>query len=170
MEQQHFLPPVAQKKPHPITFHGDTRIDDYFWLRDRNNPDVIDHLLQENSYTERVMKHTEALQRRLFKEMRSRIKETDESVPEKDGEYYYYHRMEEGKQYPIYCRKKGSLHSPEEVVLDQNELASGHVFCSIGAFDISTNHQYLVYGVDFDGDEVYTLYVKDLFSGLLLSE
>src|SRR3990167_4029108 len=170
MEQQHFLPPVAQKKPHPITFHGDTRIDDYFWLRDRNNPDVIDHLLQENSYTERVMKHTEALQRRLFKEMLSRIKETDESVPEKDGEYYYYHRMEEGKQYPIYCRKKGSLHSPEEVVLDQNELASGHVFCSIGSFDISTNHQYLVYGVDFDGDEVYTLYVKDLFSGLLLSE
>ncbi|MBI4530752.1 MAG: hypothetical protein HY709_04450 [Candidatus Latescibacteria bacterium] len=163
-------PSVAKVIPASDTIHGEVRTDPYFWLRERSNPDVIDYLEAENSYTEAMMKHTEKLQEQLYKELLGRIKETDLSVPEKRDEYYYYTRTEEGKQYPIYCRKKGSLRAEEEVVLDQNLLASGHAYLRMGVYKISPDHQLLAYSVDTTGVETYTLYVKDLNTGQLLRD
>ena len=108
-----------------MTVHGDTRIDNYFWLRDRKDPDTIAYLEAENAYTKEKLQHTEALQAKLYAEMLGRIKQTDLSVPVKRDEYFYYTRTEEGKQYAIHCRKKGSLEAPEEILLDCNVLAEG---------------------------------------------
>ncbi len=155
-------PPVAEKHPHVLELHGDQRVDDYFWIRDRDNPKVIAYLEAENAYTSAMMQHTEALQTRLYEEMLARIKETDLSVPYRQDNYYYYTRTEEGKAYPIYCRKKGTLDAPEEVLLDQNELAKGHEFFSLGVFKVSPNHQILAYSVDTSGAEQYTLFFLDL--------
>ena len=155
-------PPVAEKHPYVSVLHGDERIDNYFWMRDRDNPKVIAYLEAENAYTESMMQHTEALQTTLYDEMLTRIKETDLSVPYRKGDFYYYSRTEEGKAYPIYCRKHGSLDATEEVLLDQNELASGHDFLSLGVFQVSPNHQLLAYSVDTTGDEQYTLFFLDL--------
>ena len=162
--------PTAPKRPYEITQHGQTRIDNYYWMRDRSDPEVLKYLHAENDYLEEIMGHTKSLQETLYAEMKSRIKETDVSVPEKRGEYLYYSRTEEGKQYPIYCRKKGSLESPEEILLDQNDLAEGKSFCSLGALTVSPDGSKLAYSVDIDGREVYTLYIKDLETGCLLSE
>lgn len=156
------VPPVAEKHPDVSVLHGDERIDNYFWMRDRDNPKVIAYLEAENAYTESMMQHTEALQTTLYDEMLSRIKETDLSVPYRKGDFYYYSRTEEGKAYPIYCRKQGSLDATEEVLLDQNELAAGHDFLSLGVFQVSPNHQLLAYSVDTTGDERYTLFFLDL--------
>ena len=155
-------PPVAQKLPQVLELHGDQRVDDYFWMRDRDDPKVIAYLEAENAYTSTMMQHTEALQATLYEEMLARIKETDLSVPSRKNDYYYYARTEEGKAYPIYCRKKGSLDAPEEVLLDQNELAEGHEYFSLGAFEVSPNHQLLAYSVDTSGAELYTLFFLDL--------
>jgi oligopeptidase B len=163
-------PPVAKVLPMSDTIHGEVRTDPYFWLRERSNPDVVAYLEAENRYTETMMKHTESLQEQLYKELLGRIKETDLSVPEKLDDYYYYSRTEEGKQYPIYCRKKGSLSAEEEIVLDQNLLASGHEYLRIGVYRISPNHQLLAYSADTTGSETYTLYVKDLSTGQLLRD
>ncbi len=163
-------PPVAKKIPKSDTLFGDVRVDNYYWLRDRKNPDVINYLKAENEYALAVMKDSEALQKKLYDEMLSRIKETDLSVPVKIDDYYYYTRTEEGKQYPIYCRKKGSLEAPEEVLLDQNKLAEGHDFCRLGVYKVSPNHRYLAYSVDFRGSETYTLRIKDLQTGELLPD
>ena len=114
--------PTAPKRPYEITQHGYTRIDNYYWMRDRSDPEVLKYLHAENDYLEEIMGHTKSLQETLYSEMKGRLKETDSTVPEKRGDYFYYSRTEEGKQYPIYCRKKGSLDSPEEILLDQNEL------------------------------------------------
>ncbi len=124
-------PPVAQKLPQVLVLHEDQRVDDYFWMRDRDVPKIIAYLEAENAYTSTMMQHTEALQATLYEEMLARIKETDLSVPSRKNDYYYYARTEEGKAYPIYCRKKGSLDAPEEVLLDQNELAEGHEYFSL---------------------------------------
>ena len=118
-------PPVAAKKPKVREMHGDTFVDDYFWLREKTNPEVTKYLEAENAYTDAVMKPLDGLQERLYKEMLGRIKETDLSVPARDGGYFYYSRTEQGKQYQIYCRKKGSLDAPEEIYLDLNELGKG---------------------------------------------
>jgi oligopeptidase B len=126
--------PIAPKRPHKITQHGQTRIDEYFWMRHRDDPAVIEYLLAENDYLDEVMQHTKPLQEQLFEEMKARIKEDDETVPEQHGNYYYYTRTETGKQYPYYCRKQGSLDAPEQILLDQNALAEGKTFCRIGAF------------------------------------
>ena len=155
-------PPVAQKLPQVLVLHEDQRVDDYFWMRDRDDPKVIAYLEAENAYTSTMMQHTEALQATLYEEMLARIKETDLSVPSRKNDYYYYARTEEGKAYPIYCRKKGSLDAPEEVLLDQNELAEGHEYFSLGAFEVSPNHQLLAYSVDTSGAELYTLFFLDL--------
>ncbi len=160
--QTSVTPPVAEKHPHVLELHGDRRVDDYFWIRDRDNPKVIAYLEAENAYTSAMMQHTEALQTRLYEEMLARIKETDLSVPYRKDNYYYYTRTEEGKAYPIYCRKKGTLDAPEEVLLDQNELAKGHEFFSLGVFKVSPNHQILAYSVDTSGAEQYTLFFLDL--------
>lgn len=155
-------PPVAQKLPEVLTLHEDRRVDDYFWMRESNDPKVIAYLEAENTYTSNMMQHTEALQTSLYEEILARIKETDLSVPSLKNDYYYYARTEEGKAYPIYCRKKGSLDAPEQVLLDQNRLAEGHEYFSLGVFGVSPNHQLLAYSVDTSGAELYTLFFLDL--------
>jgi oligopeptidase B len=155
-------PPVAEQQPYVLELHGDRRIDKYFWMRDLENPQVIAYLEAENAYTAAMMQHTEALQTQLYNEMLARIKETDLSVPYRKDEYYYYSRTEEGKAYPIHCRKKGSLEATEEVLIDENELAQEHEFFELGVFAISPNHQILAYSFDTSGSEQYTLYFLDL--------
>ena len=128
--------PIAPKHPHEIAQHGQTRVDNYYWMRDRNDPETMKHLRAESDYLEEIMQHTKPLQEKLFTEMKARIKEDDSTVPAKSGGYFYYERHEEGKQYPIFCRKQGVLDSAEEILLDQNQLAEGKTFCSVGAFSI----------------------------------
>jgi oligopeptidase B len=162
--------PLAPKRPYEIRQHGHIRVDDYYWMRNREDPALVEYLKQENEYLERMLQHTRPLQEQLFQEMKSRIQEDDTTVPERRGEYYYYRRDEAGKQYPLYCRKQGSLEAPEEIILDQNALAEGKAFCRIGVFAISPDHRKLTYSVDPDGSEKCVLYIKDLDTGSLYSE
>ena len=164
------IPPVAEKKPKELTIHGHTRMDDYYWLREKENPEVIAYLEAENAYTEAMMAHTEPLQERLYEEMVGRIQETDQTAPVPVGDYYYYSRTEEGKQYSIYCRKEGSLDAEEEVLLDLNALAEGHAYLNLGVYKVSPDHRLLAYSLDTDGAEDYVLYVKDLATGELLPD
>src|SRR5947207_466073 len=138
-------PPMAEKKPKTTKIHGETLVDNYFWLREKESPAVMEHLKAEDAYTEAIMKPTAALQEKLYKEMLSHIKQTDVNVPYRQDGYYYYSRTEEGKQYPIYCRKKGSLSAKEDIVLDQNELAKGQKFMSVGAFSPSDDGNLLAF-------------------------
>ncbi|MGC1395438.1 MAG: S9 family peptidase [Coleofasciculaceae cyanobacterium] len=163
-------PPVAEKHPQSLITHKDERIDNYFWLRDRQNPQTIAYLEAENAYTEAMMQHTETLQASLYNEMLARIKETDLSVPYQQGDYYYYSRTETGKSYPIHCRKKGSLENQEEILLDQNQLADGHEYFSLGTFKVSPNHQILAYSIDTKGSEQYTLFFLDIATKKLYPE
>ena len=168
--EQSMTPPVAMTIPKVDTLHGETRIDNYFWLRERDNPAVIEYLKAENKYTETMMKHTEEFQKQLYKELLSRIKETDLSVPEKIDNYHYYTRTEKGKQYEIHCRKKGSLDTEEEILLDENALAAEHEYFSIDVYEVSPDHQLLAFSTDTTGSETYTLYIKDLDTGELLKD
>lgn len=154
--------PKAEKIPYVHSLHGDERIDPYFWMRDRQNPAVIAYLESENAYTEATMQQTQPLQTTLYKEMLSRIQETDLSVPCRDGDYYYYSRTEAGQAYAIHCRKKGSLEGAEEILLDENLLAAGYEFFELGTFEVSPDHQLLAYSVDTSGAELYTLFFLDL--------
>jgi oligopeptidase B len=163
-------PPVAKVVPKVDTLHGDVRVDNYFWLRDRNNPEVIKYLEAENQFTDSAMKHTAPLQETLYKEFLSRIKQTDLSVPERIGEYYYYSRTVEGKQYSILARKKGSLDAPEEIILDQNVMAEGRKYFRLGATRVSPDHNLYAFTVDTAGSEWFTLMVKDLRTGQILSD
>src|SRR6202162_379539 len=163
-------PPVAKKIPKTTEINGRELVDNYFWLRDKQNPDVAAYLQAENAYTDAVMKPTEGLQKKLYEEMLSHIKETDVEVPYKEGNYFYYTRTEAGKQYSIYCRKKGGLDAAEEVLLDVNELAKGQKFMSVAAFAVSDDGNFLAYTTDNTGFRQYTLAVKDLRSGKLLSD
>ena len=126
--------PAAEKRPHELTAHGDVRVDDYYWLRERDNPDVTAYLEAENDYTESVMAHTEPLQERLFEEIKGRIKQTDSTAPSRRGEYLYYTRYEDGKEYPIHCRRRGSMEAEEEVLLDVNALAEGHEYYDVSSW------------------------------------
>ncbi len=162
--------PMTEKKTKTTKIHDDTMIDEYFWLREKSNPQVIAHLEAENAYSEAVMKPTAALQDKLYKEMVGHIKETDVNVPYRWGGYFYYTRTEQGKQYPISCRKKGSLDAKEEVVLDQNEMAKGLKFFAVGAFVPSDDGNLLAYSTDTTGYRQYKLQVKDLRTGQLLPE
>src|ERR1044072_343079 len=163
-------PPMAEKKTKTTNIHGTTLVDDYFWLREKTNPAVMAHLKAEDDYTESMMKHTAPLQEKLYNEMLSHIKQTDSNVPFRSGNYFYYTRTEEGKQYPIYCRKKGSLDAPEEIILDQNELAKGQKFMSVEAFVPSDDGNLLAYSTANTGYRQYVLQVKDLRTGQLLPE
>ena len=158
-------PPVANKVSKEDVLHGETRRDEYFWMREKDSPDVLAYLRDENAYTDAMMKHTAALQETLYREMLARIKETDLTVPFEFAGYYWYMRTEQGKQYPIYCRRKGSLDAPEEVTLDLNELAKGEKFVGLGAFEISNDGNWLAYSLDTTGFRVHTLYIKDLRTG-----
>ena len=163
-------PPAAKKVTHMLTLHGDQLQDDYFWLRERENPEVKAYLEKENAYADAFMKPTQTLQKTLYDEMLGRIKETDLSVPYREKGYFYYSRTEKGKQYPIYCRKKGSLEAPEEVYLDVNELAKGERFMSVAARVFTDDGRLLAYTTDNTGFRDYTLRIKDMSTGKLLSE
>ena len=163
-------PPQPPRRPTRLVAHGDVRIDDYYWMRDRTSQEVLDHLAAENAYAAAVMQSTEDLQERLFQEMRGRIKETDMTAPVEDGGFWYYERTVQGLNYPIYCRRAGSMEAAEEILLDVNTLAEGHEFCEIGNFRMSTDHRLLAYSYDIDGNESYTIVVKDLATGELLAD
>ncbi|HXW90053.1 MAG TPA: oligopeptidase B, partial [Terriglobales bacterium] len=163
-------PPIAKKVPKITEIHGVKLVDNYFWLRDKPNPDVRAYLEAENAYTDAVMKPTEPFQKKLYDEMLSRIKETDVDVPYKEGEYYYYTRTEAGKQYQIRCRKKGSMDAPEEIVLDINELAKGQAFMAVAAYSVSDDGNLLAYTTDNTGFRQYKLAVKDLRTGKLFAD
>ncbi|HEY3105115.1 MAG TPA: S9 family peptidase [Pyrinomonadaceae bacterium] len=163
-------PPVTEKKPKITEINGDRLVDNYFWLREKTNPAVIAHLEAENAYTTAVMKPTEALQEKLYNEILSHIKQTDVNVPYKQGGYFYFSKTKEGLQYPMFYRKKGSLDAPEELILDQNELAKGQKFMSLGTLSPSDDGNLLAYSTDNTGYRQYTLQVKDLRTGQLLPE
>jgi oligopeptidase B len=163
-------PPIAKKIPKVTEINGRKLVDNYFWLREKKNPEVKAYLEAENAYTNVVMKPTEPLQKKLYDEMLSRIKETDVDVPYADGGYFYYSRTEAGKQYPIRCRKKGSLDAPEEILLDLNEMAKGQHFMAVAAYDVSDDGNLLAYTTDNTGFRQYTLAVKDLRTGKVLAD
>ncbi|HEX7320290.1 MAG TPA: S9 family peptidase [bacterium] len=162
--------PVAKRTPKVDTLFGDIRTDDYYWLRDRDDPAVRAYLEAENAYAQQVMAPTESLQEALFQEMVGRIQETDQSVPEKFGDCFYYTRTVEDKQYPLYCRKQGSLDAREEIILDQNTMAAGHAYFDLGVVRPSPNNAMIAYTVDTTGNEQYTMYIKDLTGDSLIHD
>ena len=163
-------PPKAAKIPYKLEKHGDVRIDNYYWLRERKSPEVIKYLKAENAYTEAALKHNEKLQSGLFKEMKARIKEDDSSVPFKYGDYYYYKRFEKGSEYPIFARKKGSLQSKEEILLNVNKMAKGQAFYQVRFPSIRPDHKMIAFAVDTKGRRFYNVYFKDLETGKVLEE
>ncbi|MDD2717716.1 MAG: S9 family peptidase [Candidatus Wallbacteria bacterium] len=164
------VPPKAEKVRKIMVNHGDIRIDNYYWLNKKENPKVINYLNAENTYTETMMKDTEQFQKKLYTEMVARIKEDDNSVPQREGDFYYYYRTEKDKQYIIHCRKKGSLEASEEIILDENELAKGHDFCDVSGIKQSPDHKLLAFSINFAGDEKYTIQIKDLSTGQMLPD
>jgi oligopeptidase B len=157
--------PIVPKIPKTLEIHGDTRIDDYYWLNDRNNPEVITYLNAENAYRKTKMAHTEDFQKKLFDEIVGRIQQTDMSVPYKSNHYFYYSRFEAGKEYPYQCRKKDSLDNPEEIFLDIPSLAKGHTYYAVGGLSVSPDNEQLCYGVDTVSRRLYTLCFKNLKTG-----
>src|SRR2546423_1632490 len=163
-------PPVTEKKAKTTDINGDHLVDNYFWLREKTNPAVIAHLEAENAYTAAAMKPTEALQEKLYNEILSHIKQDDVNVPYRQGGYFYFSKTRTGLQYPIFYRKKGTPDAPEELILDQNELAKGQKFMSLGTLSPSDDGNLLAYSTDNTGYRQYTLQVKDLRTGQLLPE
>lgn len=161
-------PPVAERRPVTVTLHGETRTDDYGWMRDKDDPRVIAHLEAENAFTEAATAGTRAFQEALYQEMLARIQQTDLSVPYPKGDWLYYQRTMEGKQYPIHCRRLDAPDSPEEVVLDVNALAEGHAFMAVGDLEVSPDGTRLAYSTDSSGYRQFQLHVRDLASGALL--
>ncbi|GIL17600.1 MAG: oligopeptidase B [Oligoflexia bacterium] len=157
--------PVATKIPHEHKHHGDVRVDNYYWMKNRDSEPVLTHLKAENNYTQSVMQDTEDLQEKLYQEMRSRIKEDDSSPPYKYGDYFYYTRYETGKEYPIYCRKLKSLDAKEEITLDVNVIGKNEKYISVGAVVVSPNHQILAYAVDTVGRYLFQVKFIDLKTG-----
>jgi oligopeptidase B len=163
-------PPLAKKVPKELSIHGDTRIDNYYWMNDRENPEVIAHLEAENAYKEAVMAHTEPLQDKLFEEIKSKIKPQDESVPYKKNGYYYYTRTVPEKEYYLVCRKKENTEAAEEVLLDVNQMAEGYEYFAVGGNSVSSDNKILAYGVDTLSRRNYTVYFKNLETGELLAD
>ena len=161
-------PPVAERRVRVDTLHGDVRQDEYFWLRNRNDPAVARYLQAENVYAESVLAPLRGLREQLYQEMLGRIKQTDLSVPYRYGGYWYYSRTVEGQQYPIHARKRGTLEAPEQVLLDMNELARGQVFMSLGDYEVSDDGNLLAYSIDSTGYRQYALRLKDLRTGARL--
>lgn len=180
MNDNDVQPPVAEKIAHEVTANGNSRVDEYYWMKlsedqkehptDEQSRKVIDYLTRENQYLDAKMKHTLALQEKLYHEIIGRIKQTDESVPYRDNGYWYYTRFEEGKEYPVYCRKKGSMQAVEQVLLNVNELAEGHEFYDEGDVSVSEDNRLVAYSEDTVSRRRYTIYVKDIASGKLIGE
>lgn len=177
--RQEIATPTAEKIPHELTSHGNTRIDNYYWMKlseaqksaatkDEQTSKVLNYLTEENKYLEETLKHTEVLQEKLYNEMVGRIKQDDESVPYLDNGYWYYHRYEKDKEYPIYCRRKGSMEAAEEVLLNVNEMAEGHAYFQVRGLKVSEDNNLLAYGVDTVSRRRYTLYLKDLTTGKIV--
>ncbi len=164
------VPPHAKVIPRRLEQHGQVRIDDYYWLNDPSNPEVLAYLQKENDYSTAQSLHTADLERTLFEEIKGRIKQTDLSVPFKQGDYVYYVRYEEGKEYALYCRKKGSVSSPEEIMIDGNELAKGHEYFSLGNWMVSSGQDILAYAIDTQGRRIYSIGFKNLTTGEILSD
>ncbi len=157
--------PKAAIKPHPLTTNGHTRVDNYYWLNQREDPDVIAYLNAENTYLDQVLGHTKPLQDKLFTEMKARIKEQDESVPYREGNYFYYSRFVVGGEYPIYCRRKGSMQGAEEILFDGNVMAKGHAYYNLGGYEVSDNEQLAIFCEDTVSRRLYTLRIKNLTTG-----
>ena len=162
MKNSELNPPIAKKIPHQLEKHGDVRIDNYFWMKDREHPEVIDYLNKENAYCDAKMAHTKNFQKDLFEEMKARIKEDDSSVPYKYNGYWYITKFEKGKDYPIYTRKKESLDNPEELLFDCNKMAEGQSYFKLAGISISPNNKLVSYGIDTTGRRNYTIHVKNL--------
>ncbi|UZR95429.1 S9 family peptidase [Chondrinema litorale] len=167
---ENFKAPIAEKKPKLLSIHNHDRVDPYYWLNERENQEVLDYVDAENAYTDKLMSHTTEAQDKLFKEIKSRIKEKDESVPYKIGSFYYYYRYEEGSEYPIHCRKRETLEATEEIILNVNELADGKSYCAATGLKISNNANLLSFSTDFVGRRIYTLRFKDLQTGEMLND
>ncbi len=181
IERNDMKPPVAQQNSYKTALHGQERVDYYHWIRltdeqklakkpDEQTVQVVDYIKKENDYTQAQLKHTNNLQKKLYNEIVGRIKKDDTSVPYLDNGYWYYTRYEKGREYPIYCRKKESLQNPEEVMNDVNEWAEGHDYFSLTNLSVSPNNKYLAFGVDTLSRRVYTIKVKDLETGELLTD
>ena len=165
MKNTKLIEPKAEKINTSLSIHNDERIDEYYWLKERDNPKVIDYLNAENSYRDKYMKDYQSLEKKLFEEIKSRIKEDDSSVPYFENGYFYYTRYETGKQYPIYCRKKENLDANEEILIDANKMSKGHDYFRIGGIDVSPNNKIAAYGVDTVSRRLYTIYFKNLETG-----
>src|SRR5688572_3523392 len=157
--QRTMTPPIAKKEPKSLVAHGQERIDNYYWLNNREDKNVINYLKDENAYTQKMLKHTEGFQKSLYEEMIGRIKQTDLSVPYRIRGYMYYTRYEEGKEYPIYCRKKGDMNGKEEIMLDVNTMAKGFSYYDVTGLSISPDNNLLAYGVDNVSRRKYTMFV-----------
>src|SRR5271154_1885172 len=158
-------PPVAKKATHDTQVNGVAMHDDYFWLREKSNPDVKAYLDAENAYTDSLMATNKPFEDQLYKELLSHVKETDDTYPFHEYGYYYYDRTEAGKQYVIHCRRKGSMTAPEEVMLDVNKLAEGEKFMSVSRFEVSDDGNLLAYTTDNTGFRQYKLHFRDLRTG-----
>ena len=166
--KEKILPPVAPVKPHTLEMHGDVRIDNYYWLNQREDQEVLDYLNAENEYYQKLTAHTKPLQEALFEEMKSRIKEDDASVPYKYNGYWYITRYEKGKDYPIYARRKETMEAPEEILFDCNVMAEGHSYFHLSGLSISEDNKWASFGVDTVSRRQYTIQVKNLESGEIL--
>jgi oligopeptidase B len=164
------MPPVAKKKPVELELHGDVRFDDYFWLRERTNPEVLTYLEAENAYTDAVMAGTVALQEELFEELKNRIQPDESTVPALKNGYYYYKRFEKGLEYPIHCRREGSVDAPEQIILDVNRVAKGHDFTSVRGVSTSPDGRMLAWALDTVGRRKYTLFFTDLETGEVMPD
>ncbi len=164
-DRMNITPPTAQKIDKHLEIHGDVRIDPYFWLNDRENPEVIDYLERENNYYDKMTAHTKDFQTDLFEEMKARIKEDDESVPYLYNGYYYITRYETGKDYPIYTRKKGSLDADEEIMFNGNEMAEGHSYFHLAGINVSPDNKLAAFAIDTVSRRNYTIQIKNLETG-----
>lgn len=167
---KHIIPPKVKKQPKELIKHDDVRVDNYYWLNDRDNEEVISYLNEENEYYSKMTAHTKDFQNSLFEEMKSRIKEDDESVPYKYNGYWYIVKFEKGKDYPIYYRKKGTLEAKAELLFDCNEMAKGHSYFKLVGISISPNNKLVSYGIDTTGRRQYTINIKDIESGEKLDD
>lgn len=168
MVEKELQPPKAEKNPVVLEKHGDLRTDDYFWLRERDNPEVLHYLTEENEYNKKMTAHTAELQENLFQEMKGRIQEDDSSVPYKLNGYWYITRYEKGKDYPIYSRKKDTLEAPEEILFDVNEMAKGHDYYRLGGLNVSPDNKLIAFAVDTVSRRKYTIQVKNLETGEIM--